>query len=214
MAKIQLDPDEAILKQDSRISHDVGKMFDADAELILTNKALLVVHKKTFGGVKDVQRFPLSQVKVVNGAPQVVAGRGSDGQRQLHVHFAHGVEAFGLGGSDDDEDNMSLKNVFTSPVEKEKRNIADWCDAVSRAVLGMPQDVRPAAQQSGGVVGGIMGALGITAAQSGADTASGAKGAAPQKSCATAKCIGCHAPLTGVQGQRMTCPYCDTEQVL
>lgn len=30
----------------------------------------------------------------------------------------------------------------------------------------------------------------------------------------TTKCVGCHAPLTGVAGSTCTCPYCDTTQTI
>lgn len=214
MSKIDLLPNEAILKRDTNILYDKGGFFDQwGDELILTNLALIVVSKGALGGVKEVLRFPLNQVKVVNGIPQVAYGKSSSGARQLQVYFAHGVEAFSLGASDDDEDGISLKGFLTSQAEKEKSNITEWCDAVTKAVLGIPLGLSgamcsQAARIPQGAVSEIAGALGAERSASGA-AVSGV--VAPS---ATKKCIGCMAPISGRQGEKVICRYCDTEQVI
>ena len=228
MAKIDLGHDEVILQQDTSVVHDRGRMFDSyDNELILTNHALIVVHKGPFGGVKDVCRFPLNDIKIVNGAPQAVLGRSSSGDSQLHVYFSSGVEAFTLDEPDDgfeEGEGSAFSNLFTSEKEKAKRKsrkekeyVSFWCDSIARAVLGLPQvefmeghgASRAGVMQA--AVGGIAAAMGV--APDGSPRHSAAASAeAPVH--ATCRCIGCMAPLSGVRGQKATCSYCDTEQVI
>lgn len=198
MTKINLLPHETIILRDSVVQHDRGGLIDLYSdELVLTNVALVVIHKSIMGGVKDIQRFSLDQVKVVNGVPQALLGASSSGEQQLHVHFSHGVEAFTLGRADNDPRGL-LDVLLISPRDKEKRNIAAWQSAISQAVLALPQKVAPAH---------------IPQTLSPKET-SPQKASSPSPLAVTKKCMGCRAPLSGVQGQKVTCNYCDTEQVL
>lgn len=198
MTKIDLQHNEAIIMRDSRMRHDRGGMFDSEAdELVLTNQALIVVHKNILGIVRNTQRFPLDQIKIVNNAPQVIAGRSQNGQPQLHVYFQHGIEAFTLGDSDDDSTAGILDQIFTSAKEKERRNLSDWCNAISCAVLGVPQHMQS-----------------IAPAAAASPKATTPPPAPPLPTHATRKCIGCTAPLSGAHGEKVTCAYCDTEQVI
>lgn len=198
MTKINLLPHETIILRDSVVQHDRGGLIDLYSdELVLTNVALVVIHKSIMGGVKDIQRFSLDQVKVINGVPQALFGTSSSGENQLQVFFSHGVEAFTLGRADNDSGGI-LDILLVSPQDKEKRNIAAWQSAISQAVLALPQKVDPAH---------------IPQTPSPKETS-------PQNpspslpTSVTKKCMGCRAPLSGIQGQKVTCKYCDTEQVL
>lgn len=228
MGRVNLGYDEVILKQDTSIKHDRGRVFDSmDDELVLTNHALIVVHKNAFGGVKDTCRFPLNEIKMVHGVPQAVLGRSSMGEKQLHVYFSSGVEAFELGepddGFDDDDVISSITGLFVPGSEKARRRsrnekdyIASWCEAISRAALGLPQVEHAEAAEKSKVgfaqaaVGGIAAALGASAGS----TTSNASAHPVRSSYLTRKCIGCMAPLSGAMGQRVICSYCDTEQVI
>lgn len=198
MTKINLLPHETIILRDSVVQHDRDGLIDLYSdELVLTNVALVVIHKSIMGGVKDIQRFSLDQVKVINGVPQALFGTSSSGENQLQVFFSHGVEAFTLGRADNDSGGI-LDILLVSPQDKEKRNIAAWQSAISQAVLALPQKVDPAH---------------IPQTPSPKETS-------PQNpspslpTSVTKKCMGCRAPLSGIQGQKVTCKYCDTEQVL
>lgn len=91
MTKINLLPHETIILRDSVVQHDRGGLIDLYSdELVLTNMALVVIHKSVMGGVKDIQRFSLDQVKVVNGVPQALFGTSSSGENQLQVFFRMG----------------------------------------------------------------------------------------------------------------------------
>lgn len=194
MAKIDLMPHEAILKSDSSIFHErAGSKNPWTGELFLTNLALIVTHRGAFGGVKETVRLPLDQVQVVDGVPQVLAGRSVSSENQLHVYFTHGVESFTLGDADEDGE-FSLKDLFVSQSEKEKRNIEAWRKAISQAVDAVQRGASPTAMAQ-------------------ASTLSQRK--SPGKSSfATVRCLGCWAPISGERGQKVSCSYCDTEQVI
>lgn len=215
MAKVDLLPNEAIIMRDSQMKHDRGGKFDSTSdELLLTNLALLVVHKSRWGSVKDVVRFPLEQIKVVNGVPQVIVGLSSEGERQLHVHFYHGIEAFTLGEADDDGENF-FDALFTPTKEKEKRNLNEWREAILCALSGTSFERESSSDQKSGPLGAIMGVVAAGAERvtnTAASFSGGNKPTTPVNK--TSKCIGCRAPLSGKEGQKITCKYCDTEQVI
>lgn len=203
MSRIDLLPNEAIILRDSEMKHDRGGMFDSELdELILTNQALIVVHKSIFGRAKDTQRFPLDQITIANGAPRVIIGMSQDDERQLHVYFRHGIEAFTLGNSDEDAEAGIIETLFASTKDQENRNLRQWQVAISQAVMALPRKTHTGNPQIRRVP---------AAAQGGAPTV---KASAPPVVHATKKCIGCMAPLSGVQGQKVTCRYCDIEQAL
>ena len=247
MSEINLLPNETIIMHDSEMKHDRGGMFDSELdELVLTNLALIVVHRNIWGKFKDTQRYPLDQVKVVNGSPQVYAGTSSSGENQLQVHFLHGMEAFALGESDADSEAGFLESFFTPLSDKERRNIHDWRAAVSQAVLGIaqcaspqppapqpaapppqpapvkPTPTPPVSSKTVNPVEVLVGAVTAGAAQLGTNISKAATKTAtktttppqPPANQTTRKCIGCTAPLSGTQGQKVTCKYCDTEQVI
>lgn len=213
MSKIDLLPHEGILKRDSEITHEKRSGRGSwSGELLLTNLALLVVHKGVFGGPKEVVRLPLNQIKIIGGVPQAVAGKSADGQRQLHVYFSHGIEAFTLGTSDEDEE-ISLKSIFTPTSNKEMRNIDEWREAISRAVLNGRQaastvNVASMSQDAS------MAAMRSTTSTSASQKKQSSAGTQEAPVYVTSRCIGCMAPISGTRGQKTTCRYCDTEQVV
>lgn len=221
MTKINLLPNEAIILRDSEMKHDRGGMFDSELdELVLTNQALIVVHKNIFGKVKDIQRYALDQVTIANDSPQVVIGMSQNNERQLHVYFRHGIEAFTLGDADEDSEAGILEFLLTPMADKENRNLHNWRSAISQAVLALPQNVHigtsqpqqaptpPSATTSTSTP--------TTTAPTPSATAPAPTATAPASPAAhtTKKCIGCMAPLSGIHGQKIVCKYCDTEQAL
>ena len=225
MTNLNLGADEAILLQDSNIIYDRGKWNDSWGDkLILTNHALIAVKQKLLGG-SEVFRFPLSEIKVVNGVPQAIRAKGDGGHYQLHVYFNHGVERFTLGLSDDQEESRSIVSALTSASDKEKQTIRMWCDAISCAVLGQPFRAEsygiPAAQPStGSPVKDLIGTIAISAGLVAKPVSVNHRPAVafvPKKEKlveATKRCMGCMAPISGIQGTKATCRYCDTEQVI
>lgn len=190
MEKVRLDPDEGMILRDSSILHERGGFFDSQGdELMLTNKALVVVHKGVFGQVKESIRFPLRQIKVINGIPQVFQGKSETGNCALQVHCVHGIETFVLGKSDEEESEISLKAIFS--LSGEKRNTETWRQAISDAVLAVYRGENPIVEAPSPVPYSETPVPG-----------------------ATRKCIGCRAPISGSKGQKVRCLYCDIEQVI
>ncbi len=236
MGNIDLKRGEVILKRDSNILHDRGRKRDGwGDELALTNKALIVVHRGMFSS--EQERYSLGRVRVVNGLPQVTTGVDKNGKCQLHVFFPEGVESFTLGTADDDSE-LSLRNIFTPESEKERQNLEGWRDAIASAVLRFRTEYeaeqaktakaekkskKPAPPRAEDVVVPVtVTTIGSNTSQSAAQvhTTGSRAEATPnetQAQCtphATKRCIGCMAPLTGVVGEKITCHYCDTVQVI
>lgn len=237
MGKIDLKKGEVILKRDSNILHDRGRMRDGwGDELVLTNKALIVVHKGIFSS--EPVRFPLGRIRVVNGLPQVTTGVSENGKCQLHVFFPEGAESFTLGDADEDSE-LSLRNIFTPTSEKERQNLESWRDAISSATLRFRTEYEaeqrkaekkakraepPAPPRAEDVVvpvtaGASTGSASSMASQDSVTTSlsepsQSSRHEAQSVSHATRRCIGCMAPITGVIGEKVTCRYCDTVQVI
>ena len=216
MTKIDLQPNEAIILRDSEMKHDRGGRFDSELdELVLTNQALIVVHKNIFGNVKDIQRYALDQVTIANNSPQVVIGMSQNNERQLHVYFRHGIEAFTLGDADEDSDAGILEFLLTPMADKENRNLHNWRSAISQAVLGLPHNAQIGVSQAQQTPAPVQAPASSTAPTP-TPTAAPAPAvvASAPTTHTTKKCIGCMAPLSGIQGQKVICKYCDTEQAL
>lgn len=166
-------------------------------ELILTNKNIIWVSKGMFGNTKGLQKYPLNQIKVINGEAQAFVGKGSAGMPNLQVYFINGQEAFQFQNSS-------------------KRGIAKWVNEISKVLTGHDSSRGSVTTQSAipgkeylaetlkDTVVVFKNALGITSKK--------VADAAPEK--VTKKCIGCMAPLTQTKGQNVLCRYCDTVQIL
>lgn len=237
MGKIDLKKGEVILKRDSNILHDRGRMRDGwGDELVLTNKALIVIHKGFFSS--DPERFSLGRVRVLNGTPQVTTGVSKNGKCQLHVFFPEGAESFTLGDADEDSE-LSLRNIFTPASEKERQNLESWRDAISNATLRFRSEYEaeqrniekkakklktPAPPRAEDVIVPVAAAASATATTSTipqnivtatpSEIPQASRSEAQTISHATKRCIGCMAPITGVVGEKATCRYCDTVQVV
>ena len=66
-------------------------------ELILTNQNIGLVKYGLFNNFKGVVRFPLDNIVVSGGKPQVIIGRNEDGEKHLEVYFKDGMEKFCFG---------------------------------------------------------------------------------------------------------------------
>lgn len=245
MGNIDLKKNEVILKRDSNILHDRGRKRDGwGDELVLTNKALIVVHKGMFSS--EQERYSLGRVRVVNGIPQVTTGIDRNGRCCLNVFFPEGVEFFTLGDADDDSE-FSLRNIFTPESEKERQNLEGWRDAIASAVLRFrteyeaeqakaakkPKKLAPPQAEdvvvpvAAAAVSSRPSSLASSETESVRNSASASNSshdAAAKESShsqqgttsthATKRCIGCMAPITGIVGEKTTCRYCDTVQVI
>lgn len=190
-----LQPNEGIIFQSDNVRHGSSVWASSNDELILTNINIIYVAKNAFGKVKNIQKYPLNQLKVVNGQPQVMMGKNSQGGPQLQFYFRNGQESF----------------EFSHFGRKE---ISKWIDGIYQAVTGNPVPATdrknfmaiPGTEQVVGTVKDTIGAF---------KDALGLKSKGNfETGNVTVKCIGCMAPLSGAKGETVRCKYCDTEQTL
>lgn len=90
---LNLDYDEVLITKDVSVAHGDVMAVHTD-ELILTNKKIICLHKGMFGGTKTIFHYPLDQIKIYNGVPQVQQGKLSNGTACLDIYFLFGEEHF------------------------------------------------------------------------------------------------------------------------
>ena len=187
-----LGPDEGVILEAEGVSSESSML--ASDDLVLTHRRIIWVGRSLWGKVKFTRDIPLNQVKVVDGVAQVRRSKEEHDQIEISLRDGRGL-SFG----------------FDTPAEAK-----NWVKAVSEQVVGHPLEPEdagpkpiPELQQA---VKTAKNAVGSVAASFGIPT--GGKGGNREVKVVSVRCIGCHAPLTGKRGERVTCPYCDTEQVL
>jgi LSD1 subclass zinc finger protein len=198
MVKYNLEPSESILIQSTGVLCEGGGLMTAYTdELILTNMNIIHVSKGMFGNTKRVQKYPLNQVKIINGEAQAIMGKSTNGIHNLQIYFVNGQVAF----------------KFQSSGKKE---IVKYVNEISKVLIGKESSRNSVANQFAipgaeivaetlkDTIGVFKGTFGIKSKSKAADE--------PVK--ATKKCIGCMSPLTGTKGQSIRCSYCDTDQIL
>jgi len=164
-----------------------------DNELILTNTNLVMIN-----GVESrnpqTKIFPLSHIKLFNGRPQVIIDKQSSGDKQVDIYFTNGQESFEFNN---------------------KKDAIRWAEAIRQVLTGnLPEEdtsklmAIPGTEMVAATLKGtfdtVKGVFGVN--QKGSNKT--------QNVNVTVKCIGCGAPLAGIQGRRTKCRYCDTEQNL
>ena len=110
--KLGLDYDEVVILKETGVAHG-GVMAIYTDELILTNKKIICLSKGLFGGTKKTYHYPLNQIKVFNGVPQVQKGKLSNGTPSLDLYLVDGEEHF----------NFQSKN---------KQTIATWIEEIQK----------------------------------------------------------------------------------
>lgn len=85
MAVYDLDNDEAVILQTSGVFTGTN----ASVDLILTNKNLIQVNKGFFGGDKGSIKYPLSELKVLNGKANILVGKARNGTKRLELYFSN-----------------------------------------------------------------------------------------------------------------------------
>ena len=74
MSVYELDFDEAVILQDTNVT-----MNGKSVTLILTNRNIIQVNKGFFGGDKGANKYPLLELKELNGKPNVRVGKSKGG---------------------------------------------------------------------------------------------------------------------------------------
>ena len=93
MSVYELDFDEAVILQDTNVT-----MNGKSVTLILTNRNIIQVNKGFFGGDKDANKYPLLELKELNGKPNVRVGKSKGGEVQLELYFQGYDKAYSIKG--------------------------------------------------------------------------------------------------------------------
>lgn len=200
MAKFSLQPDEAIILQEVSVEHGFGIATAYTDELYLTTRNIYCVNKGVFGNTKNIFCYPLNQLKKVNGRPQAIQGKKSNGTPSLEIYLMNGNESF------------SFKS-------NNKLTIKKWIKEINKA-LGYEGEEDDEFDDSGTLMGEMKGAFNNAMSELGINFQLGKKPLQKQaiqsesQSKINKKCISCSAPLIGYKGQLVHCKYCDTDQTL
>ncbi len=182
MPAYNLDNDEAVIMQTSGVS--IGAFQSVD--LILTNKNLIQINKGLLGNAKDTFKYPLSDLKVLNGKANVLIGKSKNGSKQLELYFA-GYERFYSFNSGSSENKWANEII-----KAHKKRLAE-IDSANKSSDG------------GGVTKTLKGALDVAL-----NIIPIKKETVPKIN----KCPKCGAELTGPKGTAVTCSYCETQIII
>lgn len=198
MGKYNLEPNESLLIQSTSVLCEGSRLMPVYTdELILTNLNIIHISKGIIGNIKRVQKYPLNQVKIINGEAQAIMGKSSNGMPELQIYFVNGQVAF----------KFQILG---------KKEIVKYVNEISKVLIGNDSSrnsaANPFAIPGAGLVaetlkdtiGVFKGTFGIKSKSKDADE--------PVR--VTKKCIGCMSHLTGTKSQSIRCRYCDTDQIL
>ena len=182
--ELNLNPDEAVILSADEIGYGSGPFGGGKNELILTNQALLLKVKGMFGKTKEVRRFPLSGIRVVNGEVQAKLGKKDIVTPSLDVYFDSGTERFFFTWEDDVKTWIShISSVITGAPVPQKGEFDDlFADMAKFSAV---------ADSVTGSIKKVKGAFGIKSTEQ-----------------IALHCPGCGASLSGTEGEVGKCPYC------
>ena len=184
MKELQLQSNEGIILQSTAVMHK-GVCHGFTCELILTNLNVFSIKRGAFEKIKEMRKYPLNQLKKLNGVPQIRMGKNPrNAAPQLQMIFVGSQEIFEFR-------------------DKGKKQINQWIEEVNKA-LGAGNDLSNNEQKEsffGKIKGGIKSIKNIFTSNA-------------ESINITIKCIGCMAPITGEKGEIAKCKYCDTKQTL
>lgn len=178
---LKLNPGEAVVKKSEKIGYG-SRLSGGSNDLVLTNESLILVRKNLFGKVKDVIRFPVREIRVVNGQVQALLGKADNVTPTLDVYFASGQESFHFTWETDVEEWIDSRNELVMGQKPVRKNRDDWVT-----------ETLAFAESVAGTITRVKSALGIKETE--------------QVSCS---CPACGASLTGIRGDTTQCPYCGT----
>lgn len=200
MEQLPLRPDEGVLGTFDSVFF--SKLLDShvyNGTIVLTNLNLFFVKRGMWGSVKDIQTYPLRDIVIYDGAPQVCLTEG---------FLEGGTVKIGLRGG---------QCVVRSSSRKDMKEFANQ---LNRALSGksLPKD-RHAYEgqfsQAAAMENVTQGVMSMFAGDGGRDAPVPKLIRQPaQKAKVSGRCAACGAPLSGYQNETVCCSYCATECVL
>ena len=183
MYDLNLSANEGIILQFEGSIHNRKR-----ADIVLTNMNVICVEYNVglFKTNYNIIRFPVNQIKNVNGQVQVSVIK--EGERTvLQILFQDSIEKF-----------VFAKDFFEAL--KKKKEAEKWVKEINLLLTGKQPEIDTDNTIIGNVKN-VLDSIGVTSV-------------IKEQKNITKKCIGCKAPLTGKKGETVCCPYCDTQQTL
>ena len=162
----------------------------------MTNLHLFHLSKGFFGKVKEIKKYPVEGIKVVDDRAQVfLANPGNDGSLQLQIFFEYGLVSFRLQSDT-------------------RRFVWQFINSVNQLRTGKPLEDESAGYPMalpgiGYLAEVVKDTLGVFRQSLGMDDKKEVR-----REMAAAPCNNCSAPLSGYKGQVVRCRYCNSEQLL
>ena len=179
MAEYVLDSDEAVILQES----GAHLMPSGTVDLILTNKNIIQIYENSgfFRNEKIVEKYPLLDLKILNGKPNVRVGKNRNNETQLELYFSSYERKYVMDG------------IFTE---------SNWASAITKAYKQRVAEVERS-ENGDGKVSAILNNVKDKISNFNININ---KKEAPRKTC---KCPRCGAELTGPKGTEIHCEYCN-----
>ncbi|HAB94510.1 MAG TPA: hypothetical protein DCF49_07080 [Lachnospiraceae bacterium] len=177
--ELHLNEDEAVIDRIGKVGY--GGFWSGNNDLVLTNKNIILVKKGLFGEVQETVKFPLSDLRVVNGEVQARIGHPDNVTHTLDLYFNKGTESF--------------RFEWESDVQK-------WIDKITEVITGVKverdefawvSETLAMAESVNKTINSFKKTLGIKSTEQ-----------------VSIKCPSCGATLTGISGDTVKCPYCGT----
>lgn len=183
MIDYDLRSDEAVLVECSDVTLNDGKLFSSAGTLVLTSRNILFATTNMFGKVKNIDRHPLSDVKVYDDKAQVKIDEKLGEPATITIFF---------------------KNGQISYTANEKGRAKEFVNQLNKVVTGREDDLvaKSAIPGTAFVAETLKGTIGTF------KNAFGIKQKEPEK-CAL-NCPRCGASISGIKGRVTQCPYCDS----
>ena len=191
MENYNLLSNEAVIMKNENAFHPIGRKNGNVGELVLTNLNIIYIKKGVFGGTKEVLKFPLNQIKIIDEKPQVMLGQNTYGAYQIEIYFQNSQENF----------------YFNSFGNKE---MIKWIDKICEILTGesakldsSERSYIPGVYEIADTVKNTIGTF---------KDAFGIKQKEKEK--VNSICVSCGAPLFGEKDTVIKCKFCGTKQLL
>ncbi len=173
-------------------------------EVVLSNTHLILVNEVSRGLFKIdrlVKRCPLSQIKRVQGEPQVPLVKHGD-HCCLQVIF----------------EGETIPLLFSTSSRRTpsgtRRTAERWSAAIRQAAVGNLNDIKNADSLPPELADIVDGTKNFFSSLTGKNQNTVPDTRTAPTAMVSARCPGCHAPLTGQSASIATCPYCGTKHTL
>jgi hypothetical protein len=183
-----LKPEESVVLRANKVGF--GPVIDITRnELILTNQAIIFINKDLFGKTKEVTRYPLEDICLSGGKPQVALGPDSHVSGTLDVYLQY--------------ETLSFRFEWATDVE-------EWVASITEIVTGE----KVARKDPFGDFAGLEKLVDLTDSMTGSVNSLKKAFGIKSNEAAACKCSSCGASLSGIKDEVVICPYCGTSNKL